>query len=494
MPIANYIAWSIYAGLSFLLGSISLGFIKHYQSKQRSEWQSTLLSVICITLALVVVSLIPLDIFLVSNTTDRHTGLKKNWADEETMRWITLCVQILYYVFYSMVLVFTFFVIPYVMKGIKTSSLFGISGTILFLSGLFLKSHVPPHYGSEWYRNLLSENNGAKAFWFIVGCLFIPGMIFSIIYTAPGLSLVPFELFKKRKLITEQEDLQRKLLDVRERKRLIEQEYGTSSADDTLEDQERLILRHLSTIEQENNSLLQTVLRWLRPFKMMIGVMLLLFTFLLTTSIFVTIIDKIVFSICGIRCGYIIGQTALFNPINFILVHLVFPLDFALFVVILLYIFASTAMAISRMGYSFLWATLYRIKKHSTAPQGLILTATVLMISLLTLTYTITSELAPGYTHFGSQVYCNHTQGGKRDCTYHADKIYPCDIWAPAEICTPTVTSTLVDRMVLDTPFIGLILYYSQWIFLVSFALGLLVALFKSPRREDEEQGLLDTN
>ncbi|ORE15936.1 hypothetical protein BCV71DRAFT_25187 [Rhizopus microsporus] len=161
-------------------------------------------------------------------------------------------------------------------------------------------------------------------------------------------------------------------------------------------------------------------------------------------------------------------------------------------IAIMIHFYMSTMMGLTYIGVKFLWVTLYRIKKRSTAPQGLFCVAILLTFSLLALTYSITSVIAPGYTHFGSQVYCNHTEGGRRDCSYN-NKIVPCDIWAPLEICTPTVTSTIIDRITLNTPIFGLILYYAQWIFLVTFILGFFIALFRSPQHEnEEEEGLLD--
>ncbi|KAI9277765.1 hypothetical protein BY458DRAFT_432763 [Sporodiniella umbellata] len=157
-----------------------------------------------------------------------------------------------------------------------------------------------------------------------------------------------------------------------------------------------------------------------------------------------------------------------------------------IWVAIMVYSMACTLLVIRRMGFRFLWATLYRVKQHATAPQGLVLTGTVLMLSLLTWTYTISSILAPGYTHFGNQVYCNHTQGGQRNCTERIDKIFPCDIWAPIEICTPTVTSTLIDRMLLNSPFLASLFYYGQWLFMLSFLLGCLMALSKSDLQSEE--------
>jgi LMBR1 domain-containing protein 1 len=71
------------------------------------------------------------------------------------------------------------------------------------------------------------------------------------------------------------------------------------------------------------------------------------------------------------------------------------------------------------------------------------------------------------------------------------------------DICTPTIISTLIDRIVVNTPFFGMFYYYSQWAFLTIFVLGFIAALFRSPRNNvdaetddainaDEEQALLD--
>ncbi|KAG0950790.1 hypothetical protein G6F57_000689 [Rhizopus arrhizus] len=432
MPVANYIAWAIYAGIFLTMGLFSVGFIKFYQSKRDASLWVTIVTMITLTIAFGMITLIPLDIFLVSNTVDRHTGLKKRWADGDTIYWTTLIVQVLYYAR---------------VKALKYSSLFGIFGILLYLFGLFVKPNtLPPHINLEWFNNLLIESNGAKAFWFVVGCLFIPGMIVFIIYTAPGLSLVFFKLIKeKRRVDREHEEVNQKLIKVREQQRMIEHKYAASSAAlsthdhatlENLNDEERILLRQLSSVEEEEHHFLQRMLVVLRPFKL-------------------------------------------------------FPLDYVLMVGIILQFFLATAIGISRIGIKFLWVTLYRIKKKSTSPQGLLMITSLLTFALFSFTYSITSSLAPGYTHFGSQVYCNHTEGGIRDCSFETDKIFPCDIWAPTEICTPTVTSTLIDRIILNTPTFGFIFYYSQWLFLVTFILGFFINMFKSPQNE-EEQGLLD--
>lgn len=60
---------------------------------------------------------------------------------------------------------------------------------------------------------------------------------------------------------------------------------------------------------------------------------------------------------------------------------------------------------IVHVGIRFLWINLYSIKKGATAPQALLVSAVLLTLSLLALNYTMTTTVAPGYAHFGSQVY-----------------------------------------------------------------------------------------
>ncbi|KAL9548159.1 hypothetical protein PS6_006757 [Mucor atramentarius] len=534
MPAAVGIAWTVFAITALCLSLFSIAFTKYYQSKRDSELSATIVTMIALALIFATVALLPIDIFLVSSTVDSHTGLKKLWADKDTIYWMTFTVQIMYYVFYGSIVAFSFFVIPYAYfyyeeyeeEGQSKSQrrLSALKYTIftvsivgcLFLFGLFLKPNIlPPHIDLDWFKHLLTESHGAKAIWFVVGCLFVPGMAVFIVYTAPGLSIIPFNLIKgKRRIDAEHDEINHRLVLVREQQRLIEHKYAGSdqalSAHDyrtleNLNDEERILVRRLGGIEEDKGNFLQKVLKVLRPFQVLIGLILLAFVVLMAVSMFMTIIDKVTWSVCGRKCGYIISHPKLFNPINFIFVHLqkLFPLDYIFMVAIVIYFFMATMAGVIQIGVKFLWVTLYRIKRGSTAPQGLLFSAILLTFGLLALNYSITSVVAPGYAHFGSQVYCNHTEGGRRDCTYEVDKIVPCDIYAPTEICTPTVSATLIDRITLNTPLFGLIFYYSQWLFLISFILGFLIALFKAPGNNvepesadaldaEEEAGLLD--
>ncbi|KAI9494203.1 LMBR1-like membrane protein-domain-containing protein [Zychaea mexicana] len=543
MPPVVGIAWAIYGIVVAGLFVFSSGFTRYYQHKQESEAFATVVTVFALTLILATLALTPIDIFLVSSTVDGETGMKKKWADPDTIFWMTTTVQIVYYGCYGLIAFSSFFLIPFAYfyyeedegddealsraqqrrqrawGALKYTSFFIVICALLLLFGLFVKpSQRPPKLDLDWFEKLLTESNGEKSISFVVACLILLGMLVFIGYTAPGLSLLPMNMIKgRRRLEAENQDVDNRLAVNRERQRELQARYtGTSKAIsardqrelDNLDDEERILTRRLRTIQEDQSGLWQRLLKVIRPFEILIGFLLLALTWVVIASIFLTIVDKLTYSVCGKQCGYIISHPDLFNPVNVIFVKLAkyFPLDNVFMVLLIVYFFLATMSGVITLGVRFLWVALFRIRKGATMPQGLLFSTILLTLSLLALNYSLTAVVAPGYAHFGSQVYCNYTEGGQRDCTDHMDKIVPCDIYAPTEICTPTITSTLIDRIVVNTPFFGAIYYYSQWAFLVVFVLGFLVALFRRPRdnvdmesadvdaeQEDEEQrGLLD--
>ncbi|KAI9301806.1 hypothetical protein BJ944DRAFT_270930, partial [Cunninghamella echinulata] len=421
----------IVSGSFFLF---SIGFTKYYQDRYERDLFATTVTILAIGLVLSCLALLPVDIFLVSSTVNLQTGLKYEWATPEAIDKMKFVVQLIYYVCYGLISVFCFFLIPFtyfyyeedieqttnerIRGAFKYTSFFIIISILLFLFALFLKpNNPPPKIDLDWLRELLTETNGEKTLAFIIGCLAVLGMLIFIGYTAPGLSLFPIGLIKGRtKLQVENDDVENQLVVVRERQRELQAKYVgnnkvMTSQDyrqmENLEDEERILLRRLRGIEEDKNSTWQKILIWLRPFEMIIGILLFFLTLVIMISMFLSIVDKISSSICGQQCGYIISHPKIFNPINFIFVNLSkwFPLDYIFMVLLIIYYFMATVSGLIHIGIRFLWITLFKIRKHGTSPQGLLVTAILLTLSLLGLNYTVTTTVAPGYAHFGSQVY-----------------------------------------------------------------------------------------
>jgi LMBR1 domain-containing protein 1 len=85
------------------------------------------------------------------------------------------------------------------------------------------------------------------------------------------------------------------------------------------------------------------------------------------------------------------------------------------------------------------------------------------------------------------------------DCTEHKDLIKSCSELAtnPAaqQVCTPSVLSTFINRVTINFPFFGVVLFWAQFAFLGIYLVVFLTTLFKAPSRdleeEEEEEGLL---
>ncbi|KAI9360639.1 hypothetical protein BD770DRAFT_341643 [Pilaira anomala] len=531
MSAVEGIAWTVYGIIALTSFLFSIGLTRYFQNKYETEFFATLVTILALGLVFSTLCLLPLDIFLVSSTVDPLKGIKKPWATTSVLESMTYTTTIVYYACYGLITLFSFTLIPFayffyeeydedqsikdrVLGAFKYTLFFVIISILLFVFGLFLKpSTKVPKIDLDWFKKLLTDSNGEKAITFVVACLILLGMLVFIGYTAPGLSLLPISLIKGRKGIdAENEDVENRLAATKERLRVLRSRYigrtmpnKDQRALEDLEDEERILSRRLKAIQLDKSSLFSKILMFLRPFEFLLGIFLLCVTLVLVVSIFLTIVDKIAFSLCGSQCGYVINHPNLFNPINYIFVRLskIFPLDYMFMVGLILYFFLATMSGVIYIGIRFLWITLFNIRKGATAPQGLLVTALLLTLSLLALNYTMTTTVAPGYAHFGSQVYCNQTLlDGHRDCTNHSELIVRCDVYGPTDICTPTVSSTLIDRIIVNTPFFGIFFYYSQWVFLVVFLIGFIISLFKRPRNnvdadlqelvDEEEEGLLD--
>ena len=126
----------------------------------------------------------------------------------------------------------------------------------------------------------------------------------------------------------------------------------------------------------------------------------------------------------------------------------------------------------------------------------------------LAINYALAMMVAPQYATFGPQTYCNRTPkhpGEQPDCSGHKSKIVPCTETAENEaaklVCTPSVASTFLNRIIVNFPFFGVVDFWAQFVFLGIFLIGFVLLLFKTPKLsegdsdedllEEEEEGLL---
>ncbi|RIA80145.1 putative lysosomal cobalamin transporter [Glomus cerebriforme] len=524
-------AWSIYIIICAVLFVFSILLTKYYQDKHDSERLATVVTICSLALCLSTVALFPVDIFLVSSTVDLRTGLKHEWATKEIVEGIVHNLKFIYYGSYGLIAIFCAFIIPFayfyfeeleeeqtnsqrVAAALKYTGFFVAFIFICLLFGFILRPSEKVPIDLDFFKELLSSSLGENSISFVISILMVLGMIVFICYTAPGFSLLPIGMIKGTNKINSVSNSELSfLLNInREKQRIIKAKYSdptkTLSRKDAkqleiLRNEEKVLLRQLRLATESRSEIWNKIKFVLRPFELIIGFLLTILTVVIFVSIFLTCIDKVKNSLCGRECGYIINHPDIFNPLNFIFLKAskYFPIDYFFMVLLILYFFSSTVYGVISIGIRFLWVHLYKFRKNSTPPQGLLFGSILFMLSLLALNYTLTMVVVPQYAQFGSQKYCNHTINEQRNCTGHPQLIVPCDVTAPTDICTPTVISTFIHRITINAPFFGVIFYYAHWGFLGVALLGFMYAMIRSPNNtlyddsddeiSEEEQGLL---
>ncbi|KAG0099204.1 hypothetical protein BGZ93_008688 [Podila epicladia] len=420
------------------------------------------ITILALTLCLTTVALFPIDIYLVSRIMDSTTGLLA----------------------YGLIASFCFFWIPLsyfyfeeleedqsvgarLWASLKYTFFFIVIACTLLVTGLFMKPNEHQDVDLDWLRKILTDLDGSGALAFVAGVMALTGMGVLVFYTAPGLSLLPLHLLGGLKSIPAKvTETHAQLAANRERQNAILNRYPPGGHRQ-MSDRDRHALTELSREELilENRSRM-----------IILGLAGTTLTALLIASIVVTTLDNLKEEVCGAPCGYILTRPHLPNPLNLLFLKLspFFPVDYILMVLIILYMFWATTKGIISIGIRFLWVHLYKFRQAATPPQGLLAATMLLMLSLAGLSYSLTMSVAPDYSMFGSQKYCNHTIVAERDCGDYPALIIPCHIGAPKELCTPTVTSAFILKIILGTPALGIAFYYTQWLFLLMFLFALL--------------------
>jgi LMBR1 domain-containing protein 1 len=247
-----------------------------------------------------------------------------------------------------------------------------------------------------------------------------------------------------------------------------------------------------------------------RPIKLIGGILLLLLSILIWVSILITGIDKAKNSVCKTDCGYILGHLNIAQPINFIFTKSaeVFPVDYVLMTLLVLFFFSSSVAGIASIGIRFLWIRLFEIRKGHTSPQALLMATVMLSLIVLAINYAIATVVAPQYAIYGPQTFCSNPPkhpGEQPDCSSHPELIKSCTELskddASANVCTPSVVSTFLNRVALNFPFFGTFVFWAQFAFLAIFLIIFVTSLFRTPKlnlseldqdaEAEEEEGLL---
>lgn len=547
--------WVVYAVAVVLLLGIAALFVYLYQTHRDRSVFVTIICIFTITCLLATVLLLPVDVALVSSTTSSKRGQRKDWATQDQVDKITYTLRIVYYLLYSLDALLCLLVVPFAYfwyeeydevaaeegqqtfgkrfwAAFKYTLIFLVLCIAIFLVGFFVpvaRDRKGAHFDLDFFKNLLSENHGERALTFALGLLITAGIIVYCFYTAAGLALLPITLIKSAPSISAPAltaSTEAQLESNHERQRQLEGRAqgnpdGLSSKDqrelDALVREERTLRRRQRLANEASGEGQNFFYRmWikleaiLRPIKLLLGLLLVVVVLLIFASMLITGIDKAKNSICKRHCGYLLANINIFQPINWVLVKTsqVFPIDYIIFLLITMLFFSASVIGIATIGIRLLWVTIFRIRKAHTSPQALLMATVLLTLMTLAINYAIAMMVAPQYATFGPQTYCDREPrhpGEQPDCSGHTSKIVPCSELADSEaarnVCTPSVASTFLNRIMVNFPFFGVIDFWAQFAFLGIFLIAFVLLLFRTPKLsegdtdsdiiEEEEEGLL---
>jgi len=546
--------WVAYAVAVALVAIIAATFTYTYQTpRERSALVSTV-TIITLTSLLATVLLLPVDIALVSSTTSK-LGAKKDWATPETVHNILLTLKIVYYLLYSLDAVLCLLVVPFTyflyeeyddvdadegnqtfgqrfLGALKYTIIFLALVVILFILGFFVpvaRDRKGSHLDLDYFKRLLAENHGERSLTFALGLLICLGTILYVLYTAAGLALLPISYIKSAPSISApqlSETTATALEQNRERQRQLEgrnagQGGGMQPKDqrelEALVREERTLVRRERLAAEAQGEGKSFIIRaWtktcaiFRPLKLIGGFLLLIIALIVWASMLITGIDKAKNSVCKQHCGYILGSINVFQPVNWVFVQSskVFPIDYVVMALLVLYFFSSSVVGIAAIGIRFLWVKLFEIRKGHTSPQALLMATVMLTLIMLATNYSIAMFVAPQYAIYGAQTFCSNPTkhpNDQPDCSNHKELIQPCselsDEYGSMNVCTPTVVSTFLNRVTFNFPFFGALAFWAQFAFLAVFLVVLLTSLFRTPKlnlseldedaEANEEEGLL---
>ncbi|XP_027784136.2 lysosomal cobalamin transport escort protein LMBD1 [Marmota flaviventris] len=506
------IGWCIFGLLLLAILAFCWIYVRKYQSQRESEVVSTITAIFSLAIALITSALLPVDIFLVSYMKNQN-GTFKDWANANVSKQIEDTVLYGYYTLYSVILFCVFFWIPFVYfyyeekddddtskctqikTALKYTLGFAVICALLLLVGAFVPLNVPNYKNStEWEKvkflfEELGSSHGLAALSFSISSLTLIGMLAAITYTAYGMSALPLNLIKGTRSaayerLENTEDIEEveqhiqtikskskdgRPLPARDKRALKQFEERLR----TLRKRER----HLEFIE---NSWWTKFCGALRPLKIMWGIFFILVALLFVISLFLSNLDKALHS-AGIDSGFIIFGANLSNPLNMLLplLQTVFPLDYILITIIIMYFIFTSMAGIRNIGIWFFWIRLYKIRRGRTRPQALLFLCMILLLIVLHTSYMIYS-LAPQYVMYGSQNYLIESNVTSNDTKGNTTISVPkrCDADAPEDQCTVTRTYLFLHKFW----FFSAAYYFGNWAFLGVFLIGLIVSCCKGKK------------
>lgn len=385
-----------------------------------------------------------------------------------------------------------------------------IVGGLLLVAGLILAFGwgFINYNRVEWLNHIVdSENYGTRAISFIFAGITLVGLIIWNIYVSYGLAAFPLGLVKSIICIrNNKEKLVSQLELVKDKIRLMQNKYDLSGKEMSKRDkkdlaklkgEKRYLVQKLDRFDKYANSWTVKLQPIIYPFKLLVALVFFLLTLLFFSSLILSLIDRIIYSECGILCGFLSAKPQLFIPFDQLLTvaSKVFPLDYILFTLFILFFLFAAVVGLSNIGINFFILRLYKVRFRNTVPQGLLTACVFLMLCIIVFTFTCIN-FAPQYITFGSQKYIKTKESepiacelsamaGNTTSTIHVGNstiiVHNNGTNYYMRPCYMSEIATIVHTVSVESPILSIIFFFQNWIFILCYVVSLLVALIRKP-------------
>lgn len=474
--------------------------LKYYKDTREGNAIFHLVATLAIATPIFCLLLVPLDVYVVSFFSDAK-GIQQN---PETVKSLGHALKAIYYACFGLEMFLFFLALPLsffynedlseemsvkdrLKTAVRPTLLFVVLYGVLAMLGSLLIVDESKSFVS-WRRFASKDFSvGDSYVSFVMGIVAILGALGFAVYMAFGLAEFPFMLlrqrggeFEARTIEFDDTNLDREI-----RENTKEQDYLRSRYDLPNRKWPKADRKAYKTLMEEEKRLRELKENLARPrdgeysadnfdtlwngifwFRACIAFIVVVASLGMWTSVLISVIDKFHNSKCGWSCGFILESGHIpYNPLDQALVAVTdeFPLDFALFVIFLVFLDFALMLGINTVNGYLLWCKFNTVEKERGMIHTLMMLSWQIMGVFVTMLLLL-DHLVPAYFMFGNQMYLD-SKGQATACTV----LQLGSAMTPRSSCIPTQMGRFVLSLSSHYPFFAVIVCLCSVVFLAVY-------------------------
>jgi LMBR1 domain-containing protein 1 len=243
----------------------------------------------------------------------------------------------------------------------KYTAFTNLFSIVLLFAGLSFKLQAEDWgQGKEWVKQLFDlESSLEKAISFCVACLTVFGGGLWSVFTSYGMAVLPSLMISQRKSEKEHiREINFNLSQIEDKIKEIEMKPNKThrkvvkEKKELQKEQKRMIKISEKLKNYQESFVIVFIRKVILPFRILIGSVFALMSVSFLLSLLIGCVNRLMYSDCGYRCGFMTDKNTLANPLDYFLVHSspYFPLDYLIFIVLVTYKYIASLFAIISVG------------------------------------------------------------------------------------------------------------------------------------------------